>query len=131
MTAPGSATLTTPDGLQAPAGGEGFAAAETAVEVRGLRKTYGSVVALDRLTLQIPKAAVGLLGANGAGKTTLLKILLGLSKPTEGSATVLGYAVAPEGIVTADRNNSPIARSIPISCAAFSVSGSSSAAKAR
>jgi len=98
LTAPGSTTLTKPDGLQAPAGGERFAPAETAVEVRGLRKTYGSVVALDRLTLQIPKAAVGLLGANGAGKTTLLKILLGLSKPTEGSATVLGYDTRTEGV---------------------------------
>ena len=98
MTAPGSTTLTIPDGLQAPAGGERFAPAETAVEVRGLRKTYGSVVALDRLTLQIPKAAVGLLGANGAGKTTLLKILLGLSKPTEGTATVLGFDARTEGV---------------------------------
>jgi ABC-2 type transport system ATP-binding protein len=76
---------------------------EPAVEVRGLRKTYGKVVALDRLTLEIPRAAVGLLGANGAGKTTLLRILLGLARPTEGSASVLGFDTQTQGIEVRER----------------------------
>lgn len=71
---------------------------EPAVEIRGLRKTFGSIVALDRIDLQIPRAAVGLLGANGAGKTTLLRILLGLTEPTQGSATVLGYDTRSQGV---------------------------------
>lgn len=69
-----------------------------AVEIRGVRKTFGGVVALDRLDLTIPRAAVGLLGANGAGKTTLLRLLLGLTDPTEGSATVLGYDTRTQGV---------------------------------
>ena len=68
------------------------------VECRGLRKAYGSVVALERLDLTIPRAAVGLLGANGAGKTTLIRLLLGLAKPTQGSATVLGFDAASQGV---------------------------------
>jgi ABC-2 type transport system ATP-binding protein len=61
------------------------------------------VVALDRLDLTIPRAAVGLLGANGAGKTTLLKILLGLTDPTEGSANVLGFDTRTQGIQVRER----------------------------
>jgi ABC-2 type transport system ATP-binding protein len=68
------------------------------VECRGLRKAYGSVVALDRLDLEIPRASVGLLGANGAGKTTLIRLLLGLAKPSEGSARVLGFDAATQGV---------------------------------
>jgi ABC-2 type transport system ATP-binding protein len=68
------------------------------VETRGLRKTYGGVVALERLDLSMPRAAVGLLGANGAGKTTLLRLLLGLSTPSAGSATVLGFDTRHQGL---------------------------------
>jgi ABC-2 type transport system ATP-binding protein len=96
-------TIDKTDEAQEPANVNGFESGEPAVEVRGLRKTYGSVIALDRLTLQIPRAAVGLLGANGAGKTTLLRILLGLSKPTEGSATVLGLDTRSEGVKVRER----------------------------
>jgi ABC-2 type transport system ATP-binding protein len=73
------------------------------VETRGLRKNYGGVVALDRMDLTIPRAAVGLLGPNGAGKTTLLKLLLGLSRPTAGSATVLGFDTRTQGIEIRER----------------------------
>jgi ABC-2 type transport system ATP-binding protein len=68
------------------------------VETRGLRKTYGGVVALERLDLSMPRAAVGLLGANGAGKTTLLRLLLGLSTPDTGTATVLGFDTRSQGL---------------------------------
>ena len=62
----------------------------TSIETAALTKRYGSVVALDRVDLAVPRAAVGLLGPNGAGKSTLLRILLGLARPTSGGATVLG-----------------------------------------
>ena len=74
-----------------------------AVELRGVRKSFGKVVALERLDLTIPKAAVGLLGANGAGKTTLLRILLGLTDPTEGKASVLGYDTQTDGVRVRER----------------------------
>jgi ABC-2 type transport system ATP-binding protein len=55
-----------------------------------LTKRFGSRIALDHLSVEFPGGAMGLLGPNGAGKTTLLKILLGLTRPTEGRAEVLG-----------------------------------------
>lgn len=64
---------------------------ETVIEIRGLTKTYGTVKALDGLTLSIPRGGVyGILGPNGAGKSTLFRTLLGLIRPTEGEATVMG-----------------------------------------
>lgn len=66
----------------------------TVIEARGLTKTYGTVRALDGLHLTIPRGGVyGVLGPNGAGKSTLFRILLGLIRPTEGSATVMGGPV--------------------------------------
>jgi ABC-2 type transport system ATP-binding protein len=67
------------------------------IEVRGLRKTFGSFVALDNINLAVPRASVGLLGANGAGKTTLIRTLLGLLSPESGSATVVGFDIQHEG----------------------------------
>jgi ABC-2 type transport system ATP-binding protein len=63
-----------------------------AIEVRTLRKTYGSIQALRGIELSIDAGGqiVGLLGPNGAGKTTFVEILEGLREPTSGSATVLG-----------------------------------------
>jgi len=73
----------------------GDARAMTAViETRALTKTYGAVRALDGLTLGIPRGGVyGILGPNGAGKSTLFRILLGLIRPTEGEAIVMGGAI--------------------------------------
>jgi ABC-2 type transport system ATP-binding protein len=68
------------------------------VETVELTKKFGDVIALDRLELEMPSGSIGLLGPNGAGKTTLLRILLGLTRPTTGGATVLGYDAATEGI---------------------------------
>src|SRR5829696_7554381 len=67
------------------------------IETVGLVKRYGEIVALDRVDLAVPRAAVGLLGPNGAGKSTLLKILLGLSRPDGGSARVLGRDAIADG----------------------------------
>ncbi len=73
----------------------------TVIEVRNLAKTYGPVRALDGLTLSIPRGGVyGVLGPNGAGKSTLFRILLGLIRPTEGEAVVMGGHV---GDVSATR----------------------------
>jgi len=63
----------------------------------GLTKRYGTVTALDGLTLELEPGVIGLVGANGAGKSTLIKILLGLLPATSGSATLLGYDVAAQG----------------------------------
>src|SRR5262245_10240006 len=61
------------------------------VETKELSKKYGRVVALDRLSLSLhPGEILGLVGPNGAGKTTTIKILVGLARPTGGSATVAG-----------------------------------------
>ncbi|MBX9626489.1 MAG: ABC transporter ATP-binding protein [Gemmataceae bacterium] len=61
------------------------------VETRQLTKKYGSFLALDRLDLQVEKGQIlGFIGPNGAGKTTTIKILVGLARPTGGSATVAG-----------------------------------------
>jgi ABC-2 type transport system ATP-binding protein len=63
----------------------------TAIEVRGLRKSYGPVTAVDGVDLTVPTGAfVGILGPNGAGKTTLLEIVEGLRRPDAGDVTLLG-----------------------------------------
>jgi ABC-2 type transport system ATP-binding protein len=66
------------------------------IETRGLGKRYGErIVAVDSLELSVRRGEVyGFLGPNGAGKTTTLRMLLGLVRPTSGSAVVLG---APPG----------------------------------
>ena len=64
------------------------------IETRGLTKTYGTVRALDGLDLSIPRGGVyGVLGPNGAGKSTLFRILLGLIRASDGTATVMGGGV--------------------------------------
>ncbi len=62
------------------------------VETHGLTKRYGQRTAVDGLDLTVPRGVVaGFIGANGAGKTTTLRMLLGLVRPTSGTATVLGH----------------------------------------
>ena len=66
----------------------------TAIQARGLRKHFGSNLAVADLSLDIARGEVfGFLGPNGAGKTTSVKMLLGLVPPTSGSATVLGAPI--------------------------------------
>ncbi len=65
----------------------------------GLSKRFpGGVTALADLTVDLPTGVVGLVGANGAGKSTLIKILLGLSLPSAGSATVLDLDVSTDAL---------------------------------
>jgi ABC-2 type transport system ATP-binding protein len=62
------------------------------ITVRELSKRFGSFVAVDRVTFDVNRGEVyGWLGPNGAGKTTTIRMLLGLLKPSEGEARVLGY----------------------------------------
>ncbi|MFO1035265.1 MAG: ABC transporter ATP-binding protein [Geminicoccaceae bacterium] len=64
------------------------------VEVRGLRKTYGDVTAVDGIDFTVaPNTTVALLGPNGAGKTTTMAMLLGLLAPSGGSIRILGEAI--------------------------------------
>jgi len=68
-----------------------------AIEVRGLRKTFGAVVAVEDIDFVVAAGGtVGLLGGNGAGKTTTISMLLGLLTPTAGSIRVLGHDLASE-----------------------------------
>ncbi|HEV8067193.1 MAG TPA: ABC transporter ATP-binding protein [Planctomycetaceae bacterium] len=59
-------------------------------QFEGVTKTYGSVVALDNLSVTAPAGAIGLLGPNGSGKTTMIRSLLGLTRVDRGSGQVLG-----------------------------------------
>src|SRR5512133_6401 len=68
---------------------------DSAIEARELRKEFGSQVAVRGLTLEVQRGEVfGFLGPNGAGKTTSIKMLLGLVKPTSGSASLLGRPIS-------------------------------------
>src|SRR5437868_482065 len=67
---------------------------EPLLELAGVSKTFGPVVALDRVDLRIGAAeALGLIGDNGAGKSTLVKIVSGLYPPTTGTIRFDGRAV--------------------------------------
>ncbi|HEY6379132.1 MAG TPA: ATP-binding cassette domain-containing protein [Candidatus Dormibacteraeota bacterium] len=65
-----------------------------AIRSRNLTKAYGHRRAVDGVDLRIPAGSIaGFVGPNGAGKTTTLRLLLGLVRPTEGSAAVLGASI--------------------------------------
>lgn len=69
-------------------------AAEFVIEASGLTKSFGDLVAVDHLDLDVPRSLVyGFLGPNGSGKTTAIRMLCGLLTPTEGGARVLGHQV--------------------------------------
>jgi ABC-2 type transport system ATP-binding protein len=66
-----------------------------AIEINGLTKRFGQLVAVDNLSLDIPRGAVfGFLGANGAGKTTTMRVIAGLSRPSAGSVAVAGISAS-------------------------------------
>ena len=72
---------------------------EFSVSVVNLRKQYGELTALNGVTFNVPRGSIfGLLGPNGAGKTTTIKILTGLTKPTAGSAVILGHDIVRDTI---------------------------------
>lgn len=70
---------------------------KTAVEIQGLTKSYGTLVALDHVSLSVPEGSLfGLIGPDGAGKTTLYQILTTLLSPDAGNAIVAGLDVAKD-----------------------------------
>ena len=80
-----------PPGVFRPRAGRHSVMAMSIIEVRELSKRFGEVIAVDHLSFTVESGSVvGFLGPNGAGKTTSLRMLLGLIKPTGGSATING-----------------------------------------
>ena len=72
---------------------------DVAISTRDLTKTYGSVEALIGLDLEVRRNSIfGFLGPNGAGKTTTIKLLLGLVRPTRGTATLFGMDLAEDSL---------------------------------
>src|SRR5687768_300823 len=63
---------------------------DTLFQFAEVTKTYGSIRALDNLSLHVPTGAIGLLGPNGSGETTMIRTLLGLIPIDSGSGQVLG-----------------------------------------
>ena len=64
------------------------------IHTQGLSKTFKGVNALQSLDLKVPRNSIfGFLGPNGAGKTTTIKLLLGLARPTGGSASICSICV--------------------------------------
>ena len=67
----------------------------SALEISGLRKTFGGVVALDGVDLSIdPDEILGIVGPNGSGKTTLFNVVTGALKPTAGSVRWRGEDIS-------------------------------------
>src|SRR6202022_3744229 len=76
----------------------------SAIEVHGIAKRFGDVVALDGLDLQVEAGTVfGLLGPNGAGKTTLVRVVAPLLRPDAGRVAVLGHDVVSEPLAVRRR----------------------------
>ena len=68
---------------------------EYILETKGLSKKYGRRSVVDDLSFKIsPGQTLGLLGPNGAGKTTTIRMLMGLAKPSSGSASIFGFNLA-------------------------------------
>lgn len=67
------------------------------IEVENLSKLFGDFAAVNNISFQVKAGEIfGFLGANGAGKTTAMKMLIGISSPTSGKATVAGFDVYKE-----------------------------------
>ncbi len=74
------------------------------IQTEGLSKRYDGVVALQNLNLAVPRHSIfGFLGPNGAGKSTTIKLVLGLSRPTSGRATIFGRDSVHESVAIRER----------------------------
>lgn len=72
---------------------------KNAIEVEGLKKYYGRILAVDGISFSVGHGRIfGLLGPNGAGKSTTIRVLTGLTRPSGGAATVLGLDVVRETV---------------------------------
>jgi ABC-2 type transport system ATP-binding protein len=73
---------------------------DAVVETHAIHKHFGSIRAVDGVDMTVqPGEIYGLLGPNGSGKTTLIRLLVGLLRPTEGSASVLGRVVPDKSLL--------------------------------
>lgn len=74
------------------------------IETRHLTKRYADLAALNNLDLSVPEHTIfGFLGPNGAGKTTTMKLLLGLARPTSGTATIFGLDTTADSLAIRQR----------------------------
>jgi ABC-2 type transport system ATP-binding protein len=74
--------------------------------VRELCKSYGAIVAVDRISFDVGRGEiVGLLGPNGAGKTTTINMILGVLEPDSGSIRIEGMDIATHGSRALERTN--------------------------
>ena len=72
---------------------------DTAIKAVNLTKYYGKLLAVDHINFEVKKGEIfGFLGPNGAGKTTTVRMLTGISKPTEGTAEVMGYDIQKQSV---------------------------------
>ena len=70
---------------------------EIVIKTDKLTKKFGDFIAANEITFEVFKGEIfGFLGANGAGKTTAMKMLIGISKPSSGNATIAGFDVYKE-----------------------------------
>ena len=70
-----------------------------AIDIRGLSKSFGDTIAVEDVTFAVKRGEVfGFMGHNGAGKTTTIRMLVGLLRPTRGSASVLGYDIVRDSL---------------------------------
>lgn len=75
-----------------------------AIELHKLTKSFGSKVAVDNLSLQVPAGTIfGFLGPNGAGKTTTIKMMVGLMRPDSGSGKILGCDMVSSSVPVRER----------------------------
>lgn len=92
---------------------------DAVIQTHDFTKKYGKLLALNAVSITIPRASVGLLGANGAGKSTLIRSLLGIIKPTSGTARVVGYDTKSQGITVREHvGYMPEADALPMSTTA-------------
>ena len=70
---------------------------ENAIKTVNLTKNFGDLVAVDHVSFEVQRGEIfGFLGPNGAGKTTTIRMLTGVIKPDDGSATIMGYDIQSE-----------------------------------
>ena len=83
---------------------EGWAEMASAIEVRKLQRTYGDVIAVDRISFEVAEGEIfGLVGPNGAGKTTTIECVEGLRQPTSGYVRVMGMNPSTDRRKVAER----------------------------
>lgn len=81
-----------------------MAAPDAVLEIESLTKRYGRILALDGVTMAVPRGSIfGFLGPNGAGKTTLIRIVMGFMRATAGEARMLGHDTWSDGVQARER----------------------------